>query len=99
MDDDGDVRWRFVVASLSTLLKLRLHLTAVGAAATDASVPLLSVRQQKQVSTLLQMVTALGLLPNLMPGVGLALERRSQFVRCLQGSKVEHGSTTTVEQV
>ncbi len=33
---------------------------------------------------MLQLVAALGIVPNLIPGVGLALEKRSAFFHCLQ---------------
>ena len=41
----------------------------------------LSISQQKSVGSLVEMVVALGLLPNLVPGVGLQLHKRSDFLQ------------------
>jgi len=44
---------------------------------------MLSISQQRNVSALVEMVLALGILPNLLPGVGLAVEKRSLFLQTI----------------
>lgn len=75
-DHENDVRWRFVLHTLSTLSGLRDD--------PSSPIPLFSVKDSQNVSSVLQMVVALGLIPSLIPGVGLAPEKRSKFVQCLQ---------------
>ena len=43
----------------------------------------LSISQQKCISSLLEMILALGVLPNLLQGVGTPLHKRSQFLQLL----------------
>ncbi len=43
----------------------------------------LSISQQKSVSSLLEMILALGVLPNMLQGVGSPLHKRSQFLQLL----------------
>ena len=73
---DPDVRWRFVQHSLAQIANLQSFLARESNA-------MLSVKQEQQVSMLIQTSLALGVLPNLIPGVGLALEKRTKFVQCL----------------
>lgn len=87
----GEVRWQFVVHCLEGVLS-RL----VDPPSSDP-VPLFSVKDQHNVSGLIQMILALGLIPNLIPGVGLPLEKRSKFVQCLQGD--EKRRELTIEEV
>ena len=41
----------------------------------------LSVAQQKSIGALVEMVVVLGILPNLLPGVGQPPDKRSQFLQ------------------
>lgn len=41
--------------------------------------PLLSVQQERDVAKCLQLVVAFGLLPNLMPNVGIPVQKRSKW--------------------
>ena len=41
----------------------------------------LSIAQSKSAGSVVQMVVALGLLPNLLPGVGLAADKRSSYLQ------------------
>ncbi|XP_035674864.1 transport and Golgi organization protein 6 homolog [Branchiostoma floridae] len=52
----------------------------------------LSIAQQKTLSTALQFVVCLGICPNLLPGVGIPLERRSGFGKVLQTSQEDKDS-------
>ncbi|XP_066278108.1 transport and Golgi organization protein 6 homolog [Branchiostoma lanceolatum] len=47
----------------------------------------LSIAQQKTLATALQFVVCLGVCPNLLPGVGIPLERRSGFGKLLKTSQ------------
>jgi len=44
---------------------------------------IISISHQKDICSLVQMVVSLGILPNLIPGVGLALEKRSKFLQSI----------------
>jgi hypothetical protein len=87
---DGDVRWSFVKRSMETLMKLRRALETETAAASVGTV-LLSVKNEAEVSSLVQMVVVLGVLPSLIPGVGLPMEQRSNWVQRCMGSESTGG--------
>eukprot|EP00095_Tigriopus_kingsejongensis_P012027 maker-scaffold593_size129216-snap-gene-0.30 protein:Tk12027 transcript:maker-scaffold593_size129216-snap-gene-0.30-mRNA-1 annotation:"transmembrane and coiled-coil domain-containing protein 7" len=77
-----DVRWAFVQEILRLLVKLAHCLKR------QSSETLLSVKENKDLSTALQIVIALGILPNLIPGVGLAVDKRSKFIQdCSQDAQ------------
>ena len=82
--DISDVRWEFVEASMAALDRLRAALSdAEGRGGVDSQkkAAMLSVRAEAAVSSLLQAAIALGLLPSLLPGVGLAPAKRSKWAR------------------
>ena len=82
--DISDVRWEFVEASMAALDRLRAALSdAEGRGGVDSQkkAAMLSVRAEAAVSSLLQAAIALGLLPSLLPGVGLAPGKRSKWAR------------------
>ncbi|XP_063239912.1 transport and Golgi organization protein 6 homolog [Bacillus rossius redtenbacheri] len=82
----SSVRWRFVCVSLHVLLQLKRSLgqrARLGAAEVKPERPrqqpppdVLSVAQQKLIRTCLQFVVSIGLLPSLLPGVGISLAAR-----------------------
>lgn len=76
----GDVGFNFVRCSVHALINLRSQLKlAVEQNNVSGGPPpdTLSMTQTKASGDLLGMVVALGVLPNLLPGVGLPLEERS----------------------
>ena len=99
-----DVRWKFVVTNLHLLIKLKnaqeiaLKLykkTKMQKAPLDHQAPplspdTLSLSQQKIISTSLQFTVCLGLCPNLMSGIGLPVELRSEFGNVLQVASLPH---------
>ncbi len=92
----GDSRWRFVLRALEALESLRAALADPGLDERDR---LLRVRQQPEVSSLLQLVVALGIVSNLLPGVGLPPERRSAFFQCLKKGADSDKSQEDQEEV
>lgn len=97
----GDVAWDFVQECLVLLLALARHLSAELELAQQGPPPpgtapslapdVLSVAQQRGLSSALQFVVSLGLSPYLAPGVGLPLARRSAF-----GARVQQLCVGTV---
>ena len=73
-----DVTWQYVKQCLNLLKELELALKDT----PDLDVAL-SIQQQQKVSSLMQMVIALGLVPFLLPGVGVPIEKRSKFFECV----------------
>ncbi|XP_039280530.1 transport and Golgi organization protein 6 homolog [Nilaparvata lugens] len=59
---------------MEALLQLKAHLT-------NDKDELLSISQQKSVRLCLELVVTLGLLPNLLPGVGMSIEHRSSHAQ------------------
>ena len=57
----------------------------VDSAAPPASPDVLSFSQQNHVTTLLQFIVCLGVCPNLRPGVGIPLVKRSGFAQLIKG--------------
>ena len=85
------MRWEFVQASMAALERLRAAL--VEAEEEGQKGAMLSVKAEAAVSSLLQTSIALGMLPSLLPGVGLAPEKRSKWARvCMEGRKDENQS-------
>jgi len=83
----SDIRFDYVRCAVHALVNLRCQLklaveedeTKVGQTGAPPGPPpdTLSMSQSKAVSSLLQMVVTLGLLPNLLPGVAPPLDQRS----------------------
>jgi len=59
----------------------------------------LSIAQNKSVGSLVQMVVALGILPNLVPGVGLPLEKRSDYLQAVIKSVPERNILEKYKQL
>ena len=86
-----DTYFDYVRCCVNALINLKFELSkAVASEASteegQASEPkveadLLSIAQQKNVCGLVQMILALGVLPNLLPGVGMAPGKRSSFLQ------------------
>jgi len=80
LDSDGkealDVRWNYVTKGLELLQKLKNSLPKDSKDSLSES---LSVSQQQNVSAGIQLVIALGIVPSLLPGVGLSMAKRSKF--------------------
>ena len=74
MEETKDVRWEYVLKSLELLNSLKESLKSV----EDSDLNL-SVNQQQNVSSIIQLAVALGIVPSLLPGVGLPLSKRSKF--------------------
>ena len=74
------MRWNYVSVCLDYLSDLKRVLEEVKSSSTTAENALpptsLSVNQEQQVSSMVQLVLALGVLPSLLPGVGTL---KSQF--------------------
>ena len=68
------MRWNYVSVCLDYLSDLKRVLEEVKSSSTTAENALpptsLSVNQEQQVSSMVQLVLALGVLPSLLPGVG-----------------------------
>ncbi|XP_067007240.2 transport and Golgi organization protein 6 homolog [Anabrus simplex] len=80
---NSSVRWQFVCITLHILLSMKHYLKEKNAQAdnknkdeTKAPPDILSVNQQKTIRTCLQFVVSMGLLPSLLPGVGISLAAR-----------------------
>ena len=92
-DIGDDVRWNYVVTCFEYLEDLKSALEEVSAGGAknqseDALPPhSLSVKQEQHVSSLVQMIIALGILPSLLPGVGLPIEKRSKFYELVAPKK------------
>eukprot|EP00096_Caligus_rogercresseyi_P011028 TRINITY_DN4207_c0_g1_i2.p1 TRINITY_DN4207_c0_g1~~TRINITY_DN4207_c0_g1_i2.p1 ORF type:complete len:978 (+),score=245.92 TRINITY_DN4207_c0_g1_i2:190-3123(+) len=81
---EEDVRWRFVEHSLETLSVLRDQIVEESRGSDGIQIkgaaPLLSVQNQKCITSLLQLILGMGIVPYLIKGVRLALEKRSKYV-------------------
>ena len=85
-----DVYFDYVRCCVHALMTLKLELKllveqeqeAVGERVQSGpklAADTLSIAQSKSAGSVVQMVVALGLLPNLLPGVGLAADKRSSY--------------------
>ena len=85
-----DVRWSYVAHCLKLLSDLKSSLLEVSQIGHDDKTkpPLdtLSVSQQQNVSSMIQLVIALGIVPSLIPGVGIPIEKRSKFYEIVMRS-------------
>jgi hypothetical protein len=84
----GDVGFDYVRCSANALVNLKLQLTSALLAESEKETKgmrldadALSISQQRSVSSLLEMILALGVIPNLLPGVGTSVQKRSQFLQ------------------
>ncbi|XP_070536633.1 transport and Golgi organization protein 6 homolog [Ptychodera flava] len=73
--DCEDIAWKYTQYSVCVLKRF------VGETSKD---DILSVRIQKMVESLLQFIVYLGICPNLIPGVGIPLNRRSKFAALIE---------------
>lgn len=107
---EDDACWAFVQECLLMLLVLTQHLSVEldrfkqtppsARARTPESAPplppdVLSVTQQKTLTTALQFVVSLGICPYLSTGVGVAMSRRSAFGAVVE--KLTHNGTKIIE--
>ena len=86
-----DTYFDYVRCCVNALINLKFELTKVAsneaknedgqASGPRIEADLLSIAQQKNVAGLVQMILALGVLPNLLPGVGMAPDKRSSFLQ------------------
>lgn len=87
-----ETRWKFVKICLSLMLELRVLLQEVvsekssmekppakGSQNPKLNVDALSVSDQKVVLACIQFIISLGVYPNLLPGVGVPVDKRSGF--------------------
>jgi len=87
----SDIYFDYVRCCVNALINLKFELTSIASSggqeeSGSASGPkleldALSIVQQKNVSALVQMILALGVLPNLLPGVGTPVDKRSNFLK------------------
>jgi len=88
---DSDIYFDYVRCCVNALINLKFELTSLpssGGNQDEVKGPklepdALSIAQQKNVSGLVQMVLALGILPNLLPGVGTPIDKRSVFLQTI----------------
>ncbi|XP_075212217.1 transport and golgi organization 6 isoform X3 [Lycorma delicatula] len=85
INNSDDICWKYVCICLNVLLLLKKHLQ------NDEN-ELLSISQQKSVQNIFEFIISIGLLPYLLPGVGLGIEQRcpnaSLFKNCIYTSSV-----------
>ena len=73
-------RWDYCCFCLEMLLDVTRLVDAdsINCNAEDGR-PILTVQQEREVAKCLQLVVAFGLLPNLMPNVGIPVQKRSKW--------------------
>ncbi len=76
-ENEADVRWRFVERALQVLSALK-EAVSEAEKANPAGPPVMSVRQEAEAATTMQICVVLGLIPSLVKGVGLGPEKRSK---------------------
>jgi len=84
----SDIYFDYVRCCVNALINLKFELSSTTSSDKPATGPrlepdTLSIGQQKNVSALVEMVLALGVLPNLLPGVGTPVEKRSLFLQTI----------------
>ncbi|XP_040569681.1 transport and Golgi organization protein 6 homolog isoform X1 [Lepeophtheirus salmonis] len=87
LNEGEDVRWKFVEMSLMELQALRSQLREPIKNTSNDTTPLLSVHNQKVITSLLQLILGMGIVPYLIKGVGLPLEKRSKYVELFAKQK------------
>lgn len=100
-DCDGNARWAYVRHCLSLLRDLKDGLCEAShsEASPGGDADILSVQQQQSVSSMIQLVVALGVVPSLLPGVGLPLAKRSKFYELVAEAENESPSILEVCQI
>lgn len=94
-----DVYFDYVRCCVHALMTLKFELKQLveqekSAVGTEVKGPklaadILSIAQAKAVGSLVQMVVALGILPNLLPGVGVPVDKRSDYLQSVMKSVPE----------
>lgn len=98
--DCDDVKFAYVRTCVNALMNLKIELSKAledqvnEKIANPTNVPrldadALSIAQQKNVHALVQMIVCLGILPNLIPGIGLPIEKRSEFFKFVVADSVK----------
>ena len=96
--DDENVRWAYVRHCLSLLRCLKDELCQASKIGSDTGhVDILSIQKQQCVSSMIQLVVALGIVPSLLPGVGLPMAKRSKFYELLNAENAETESPSVIE--
>ena len=90
-----DAGWTYCCVLMETLVNLCRAVDNLSCG--DNPVPVLSIQQEKTVSNCLQLTVALGLLPNLLCGVGIPIDRRSKHHSLLTGLTPSHLEEEQVE--
>ena len=86
---ESDKHFDYVRCCVNALVNLKFELTNISdkkdieenSKGTALAADTLSISQLKNVASLVQMILALGVLPNLLPGVGTPLGKRSAFLQ------------------
>jgi len=89
----SDLYFDYVRCCVNALINLKFELAKsannepspsnAGPGTPKPEADMLSIGQQRNVSALVEMVLALGVLPNLLPGVGISVEKRSVFLQTI----------------
>jgi len=89
----SDLYFDYVRCCVNALINLKFELAKsasnepspsnAGPGTSKPEADMLSIGQQRNVSALVEMVLALGVLPNLLPGVGISIEKRSVFLQTI----------------
>ena len=104
----NDVYFDYVRCCVHALMNLKFELKQLaeqekevlgGSKGPKLAADALSISQTKSVSSLVQMVVALGVVPNLLPGVGLALEKRSEYLQLVMKSIPERSILEKYKQL
>lgn len=87
----SDIYFDYVRCCVNALINLKFELSSIASIGVEEEsgsvsgpkleLDALSIAQQKNVSALVQMILALGLLPNLLPGIGTPVDKRSIFLQ------------------
>ena len=92
LNPSPDTHFDYVRCCVNALINLRFELGNVANSSSSneesnekpkIDPDVLSIAQQKNVQGLVQMILALGVLPNLLPGVGTPVSKRSAFLQSI----------------
>lgn len=81
----GDVRWSYSCLCLETILEVAKSMDLDAANCnkstnhSDSSIPCLSVQHEIDIAKCFQLIVGFGLLPNLLPNIGIPIQRRSKY--------------------
>ncbi|XP_057368356.1 transport and Golgi organization protein 6 homolog [Daphnia carinata] len=81
----GDVKWSYSCLCLETILEVAKAMDLDAANCnkstihSDSSVPCLSVQHEIDIAKCFQLIVGFGLLPNLLPNIGIPIQRRSKY--------------------